>query len=455
MNRLRDLPSIDELLQQSPPDWLEEFGRPLVKDALRSSLDDLREELKSAPSQFSIESILLSARRWLVLSTTSGLQTVINASGVILHTNLGRAPLSRQASLAMLRVAEGYSTLEYSLETGARGSRGGTLEKLLTRLTGAQAALVVNNNAAALLLCLAGLARGKRVVISRTQLVEIGGGFRIPEVMAASGARMLEIGTTNRVHLADYQQALESNPCLVVRAHQSNFRIIGFTAEPEFSEVCQAAHQRGVPVLDDLGSGVLLDTTRFGLPAEPTVQQSLQAGADLVCFSGDKLFGGPQAGIILGQADLIAKLRKHPLARAFRADKTCLAALEQTAIHYLKDEAERQIPVWQMISMPLDAIRVRAESWRSTLGQGEVIGGRSTIGGGSLPEETLPTWLLALSPPSLKKAQEALRIADPPVIARVEDGKLLFDPRTVLPGQDEPLCRALLSLLSPTPMRKP
>ncbi len=448
MNRLRDIPSMDELLQQVPADWLALYGRSLVKDALRASLEEVRVKVRQQNDPVQIDAVFDSTRRKLQEAVASGLRSVINASGVILHTNLGRAPLSRSAAEAMYRAARYYNTLEYSLETGSRGARGGAVEKLLTRLTGAEAALVVNNNAAAVLLCLAAVARGRRAVIARSQLIEIGGGFRIPEVMAASGARMVEIGTTNRVHLEDYTQALESGTALVVRAHPSNFRIIGFTSEPDFAELCSRAHQYGVPVLDDLGSGALLDTTRYGLGKEPLVTDSLQAGADLVCFSGDKLLGGPQAGIVLGSHELIKKIRKHPLARAFRADKICLAGLEQTLLHYLKDEAEREIPVWQMISMPLDAIRARAEGWISALGQGELLRGESAIGGGSLPGETLPTWLLGLKPAGIQIFNQNLRLSTPPVIARIDQDRVVFDPRTVLPEQDERLLEILKRIIN-------
>jgi L-seryl-tRNA(Ser) seleniumtransferase len=258
----------------------------------------------------------------------------------------------------------GYSNLEYDLDKGQRGSRLIHAEGLLQQLTGAQAALVVNNNAAAVMLVLSALARRRSVVIARSQLVEIGGGFRVPDIMKQSGARLVEIGTTNRVHLADYEHAIvEEHPALVMRVHRSNFRIIGFTSEPTLEEITATAHQAGIPVVDDLGSGALLDTAKFGMAHEPTVSESLAAGVDLVCFSGDKLLGGPQAGIIIGRSDLVARLKKHPLARALRADKLCLAALSATLLHYLKDNAEREIPVWRMISIPVDILRQRAESW--------------------------------------------------------------------------------------------
>src|SRR5688500_10368186 len=288
----------------------------------------------------------------------------------------------------MDEVSRNYSNLEYDLEKGERGSRLIHAESILQKLTGAEAAVVVNNNASAVLLVLSALANRKRVVISRTQLVEIGGGFRVPDVMKQSGAKLVEVGATNKVRLSDYTEALEEPAALVMRAHRSNFKIVGFTEEPELRNIVDVAHKANVPVVDDLGSGALLDTFKYGLAHEPTVQESLSAGVDLVCFSGDKLLGGPQAGIIVGKKDLIDKIRKHPLARAVRADKTCLAGITATLIHYLKDEAENEIPIWRMISLTPEQLKIRAEMWRDALGQGDIVKSESTVGGGSLPEES-------------------------------------------------------------------
>jgi len=342
----------------------------------------------------------------------------------------------------------GYSTLEYDLPKGKRGSRLVHAEAFLQQLTGTQAAMVVNNNAAAVLLVLTALARRRAVVIARSQLVEIGGGFRVPDVMKQSGARLVEIGTTNRVHLRDYEEALQEKPALFFRAHRSNFRITGFTSEPSLAEITAIARPAGVVVVDDLGSGSLLDTRRYGLGHEPTVQESLQAGADLVCFSGDKLLGGPQAGIIIGKADLVAKLKKHSLARAIRADKLCLAGLSATLIHYMKDEAECEIPIWRMISMPVDVIEKRADRWADELGQGQVVSGESTVGGGSLPGETLPTRLLALRVTSPERFLERLRSQEPSIIARTQEDSVLLDPRTVLDEQDEELLHGVSRALA-------
>jgi len=443
---LRNLPSIDRLLNLPPTgDLIAEFGRALTTDALRATLDETRARLQKDGGEV-LETDALIGRAGEILHTwaTPTLQPVINATGVILHTNLGRAPLSRAAIEAMQAAALGYSNLEYDLAKGQRGARYDHAEDLLKRLTGAEAALVVNNNAAALLLVLSALAKRRRVLISRTQLIEIGGGFRIPDVMAQSGAKLVEIGATNRVHLHDYETALAEQPiALVLSAHPSNFRILGFHTEPTRAELAALTHAHGLPYVEDLGSGTFLDTAPYGLAHEPTVQESLAAGVDLVTFSGDKLLGGPQAGIIAGRADLVAKLKKHPLARALRADKLTYAALSATLLHYLKGETEQEIPVWRMISAPPDILRARAQKWADAVRAGRddpsiaLIPGESTIGGGSLPGETLPTTLLALTVPSPQRFLTRLRQSTPPIIARVENDRVLLDPRTVLEEQDE------------------
>src|SRR5271157_76555 len=412
------------------------YGRPLTLEAIRTTLDELRQDYKEENTIPLRPGILNLVQTRLQDWLKPTLVPVINATGVILHTNLGRAPLSRGAIQALQNLSGSYSTLEYDLESGSRGSRSMHVEKLLTRLTGAEAALVVTNNAAAVLLALAALARRHRVIISRSQLVEIGGGFRVPEVMSQSGAHLIEVGATNQTHIEDYEQALQEPAALVMHAHQSNFKIIGFTSEPSLKELVGLANRFGVPVLDDLGSGALLDTARFGLAHEPTVQESLSAGVDLVCFSGDKLLGGPQAGILAGKADLICKIKKHPLARAVRADKLCLAALSATLLHYIKDEAEREVPVWQMISKTPEQLQAHAHHWVEILQQGTVIAGQSTIGGGSLPQETQPTYLIALQVRQPNQLLKLLRSMKPPIIARIENEQVVFDPRTVLIEQE-------------------
>lgn len=436
-NSLQSLPSVDRLMRtESATSWIERFGRSMTLDAVRTILEDVRTHYAKAQTIPNEETLQNQVENRLKMWNRPTLQPVINATGVVLHTNLGRAPLSAASVQAIHEAASGYTNLEFDLEKGKRGSRLVHAEALICRLTGAQAAMVVNNNAAAILLALSVVARRRSVVISRTQLVEVGGGFRIPEVMKQSGARLLEIGTTNRVHMADYELALEENPAAFFHAHRSNFRMIGFTDEPELSEIAALAHKAGILFIDDQGSGVLLDTTRYGLGHEPTVQESLAAGADLVCFSGDKLLGGPQAGILAGRADLISRVKKHPLARAIRADKLCLAGLSATLLHYLRDEAEREIPIWRMISATVDAIDARCRTWRQILGYGEIISGESTVGGGSLPGETLPTRLLALSIDRPERFVEKLRLSQPAVITRILEDRVIFDPRSVLPEQD-------------------
>jgi L-seryl-tRNA(Ser) seleniumtransferase len=447
---LRGLPSVEQLLQtRLAAELIASYGRPLTLQAIRSELDAVRSRLSKSkrPTLPTREKILTAAASRLETWTSAPLSPVINASGVILHTNLGRAPLSIAALQAVEAVAHGYSDLELDLETGKRGSRMVHSDNLLQRLTGAEAALVVNNNAAAVLLVLAALANRKRVVIARSQLVEIGGGFRLPDVMKQSGAKLVEVGTTNKVRLADYAEALEQPAGLVLHVHRSNFKMIGFTQEPELKDIASLAHSHAVPCVDDLGSGALFDTARYGLAHEPTIQESLTAGADLVCFSGDKLLGGPQAGVIVGQAGLISKLKQHPLARALRADKLCLAALTATLLHYLKDEAEQTIPIWRMIALMPAQLRQTAEGWRQKLGQGEVIAGQSTVGGGSLPGENQPTFLLALDVKKPDGFLEELRQQNPPILARTENDRVLFDPRTVLAEEDGALLVGLMNVL--------
>ena len=427
---LRELPSVDRLLLQSP-ELVAAYGRPLTTQVIRAVLAQARAApANGAPSP---TDLLAAAQQRLAALTTPSLQPVINATGVILHTNLGRAPLSRAALDQMAAVAAGYSSLEYDVPRGQRGTRADHAEALLTMLTGAEAALVVNNNAAALLLALTALARGQRVAISRGQLVEIGGGFRVPDVMKQSGAKLVEVGSTNRTHLTDYAAAVAEGAVYLLRAHPSNFKIIGFTGAPTLDELCGL----GVPLIDDLGSGALLDTAAYGLAHEPTVQESVAAGAALVTFSGDKLLGGPQAGIIVGQRALVDRLKRHPLARAVRADKLCLAALNATLLHYARDEAAREVPVWRMLALPLGQLEARAQSWAAHLGRGMVAAGESTVGGGSLPGETLPTRLLALDVKKPNALAARLRAHTPAIVARVAERQLLLDPRTVDP-QDEP-----------------
>jgi L-seryl-tRNA(Ser) seleniumtransferase len=407
----------------------------------------------------SLDALVSEASSFLIGSMQPVPRPVINATGVILNTNLGRAPLSDAALAAIAAVAAGYSALEYDLEPGERGSRLTAVRSLLRDVTGAEDALVVNNNAAAMLITLSGLANGQDVIISRGELVEIGGGFRIPDVLRQSGARLVEVGTTNRTRVADFAAAITSETALLLSVHPSNYRILGFTASPTVAELAHLAHQREIPLIHDLGSGALLRTEQWGLLHEPMPQNSIASGADLVCFSGDKLLGGPQAGIIVGKSALITQLERHPLMRAMRIDKLTLAALHATLQAYQIGTAEREIPVWRMIASPPEAMKVRAEQWANSLRQAGIVAdvreGFSTIGGGSMPGETLPTWHCAVAPnPNNLSLDEVagdaasalsarLRGGQPPVVARVLRDRVLLDPRTVLPEQDATLLQAM------------
>ena len=445
---LRELPSVDRLMQLEAVEGLvAAFGRSLTVEAVRESLEAARAAIRGGQVAPPAIELVSQTRARLETWLAPTLRPLINATGVIIHTNLGRAPLSQAARRAMEQVAAGYSSLEFDLPRGQRGNRDQHCERLLLRLTGAEAALVVNNNAAAVLLALTGLARRKEVLVSRTQLIEIGGGFRIPDILKQSGAKLVEVGTTNRTHLQDYRSELSERTALILLAHHSNFKIIGFAAEPELAELVELGREHRVPVLHDLGSGSLLDTRAYGLGTEPRVQDSVRAGAALTAFSGDKLLGGPQAGILVGERAVIDRLRRHPLARAVRADKLCLAALSATLLHYIREEAEAQIPVWTMIAASPADLKRRAEGWQSRLGRGEVIEGRSTIGGGSLPEETLPTWLLSIEVSHPTEFARSLRALDLPIIARIEAGRPVLDPRTVLSDDEEALLVGLAAAL--------
>ncbi|MDQ4078109.1 MAG: L-seryl-tRNA(Sec) selenium transferase, partial [Chloroflexota bacterium] len=423
------------------------YGRGLVVRACREVLEGAREEIRRegrVPGE-------LPRRVQLRVEELSfaTLRRVINGTGVVIHTNLGRAPLSDAALRVMADVGSGYSNLEFDMESGRRGSRYEHVGTLLAELSGAEAGLVVNNNAAALVLTLGTLAKGREVVVSRAHLVEIGGGFRIPDIMRQSGATLREVGTTNRTYVHDFTDVVNERTALLLRVHTSNFRIEGFVHQPRLEDLIEAAHERGLLVVDDLGSGALLDTTAFGLAKEPLVQESVAAGADLVLFSGDKLLGGPQAGCIVGSREAIGRLRRHPLARALRVDKTTLAGLDATLRAYQRGRATEELPVWQMIARREEELEATTQAWAQELrGVGlsvMVQRGVSTIGGGSLPGETLPTWVLVLPSEHPDAWAAALRAHRPPVIARIENDQLLIDPRTVLVGQEGELLGALES----------
>jgi L-seryl-tRNA(Ser) seleniumtransferase len=461
---LRALPSVDALCN-ALAERLGAHGHPLLSHAqqshaARATLQIARTAiLAEQPVDSSLDALVSEASSFLIGSMQPVPRPVINATGVILNTNLGRAPLSDAALAAIAAVAAGYSALEYDLEPGERGSRLTAVRSLLRDVTGAEDALVVNNNAAAMLITLSGLANGQDVIISRGELVEIGGGFRIPDVLRQSGARLVEVGTTNRTRVADFAAAITSETALLLSVHPSNYRILGFTASPTVAELAHLAHQREIPLIHDLGSGALLRTEQWGLLHEPMPQESIASGADLVCFSGDKLLGGPQAGIIVGKSALITQLERHPLMRAMRIDKLTLAALHATLQAYQIGTAEREIPVWRMIASPPEAMKVRAEQWANSLRQAGIVAdvreGFSTIGGGSMPGETLPTWHCAVAPnPNNLSLDEVagdaasalsarLRGGQPPVVARVLRDRVLLDPRTVLPEQDATLLQAM------------
>ena len=446
----RNLPSVDLLLSQEPILRLAQtYSHDAVVTLIRQQLDECRRAIAQGIAAPTLPELVDMISHRATQAWQSRPAPVINATGVILHTNLGRAPLSSEAVQAAATAARGYTDLEFELVNGERGSRQAHISALLCQVTGAEAALVVNNNASAIMLGLAAIAYGKEVIVSRGEAVEIGGGFRIPDVLAQSGAKLVEVGTTNRTYVADYEAAITENTAALLKVHSSNFRVMGFTHTPETLELVQMGKRHNVPVLHDLGSGCLLETTQFGLAHEPTVQESVAAGCALAFFSGDKLLGGPQAGIVAGQRELVARLARHPLARAVRIDKMGLAALGATLLHYLKGEATTAIPVWQMIAATPEELKRRAARWRRAIGsQGvSLVRGQSTIGGGSLPGETLPTWLLALVPdPATGGAEglaQRLRQATFPVVARIENDRVVLDPRTVLPGEENALVRAV------------
>src|SRR5579884_1930976 len=452
-NQLRLLPSVDELLRFAEGQQLITlYSRSLALRAIRASLAQARAAIREGATCPSSAELLAAAEDLLQQEQEPHLRPVINATGVIINTNLGRAPLSQEAVEAVQRVAAGYSNLEYDVEAGERGSRHSHVAELLRELTGAEAALVANNNAAAVLLALSTLAMGREVVISRGQLVEIGGGFRVPDVMRQSGCQLVEVGTTNRTRIADYEAALSGQTALLLSVHPSNFQIMGFTESTPLSAMVELAHRHGLLVMDDLGSGCLLPSERYGLAHEPMPQESIAAGADIVCFSGDKLLGGPQAGILLGKAAVLQRIAKHPLMRAVRIDKMTLAALEATLRHYQRGEAETHIPIWRMISTSPAKVASRATSWSSQFQAYGIAArtqrGESTIGGGSLPGETLPTTLLAIDAAHvsipLDELAKRLRTRKIPIIGRIFRDTLLLDPRTVLEEQDGEVIEGLV-----------
>jgi L-seryl-tRNA(Ser) seleniumtransferase len=457
MTDYRVIPSIDQLLlRPGASPLVARFGRDATTDALRAAADALRSEMAggaSPPASADAAAARLErdAAAWLAAVHRASLGRVLNATGVIIHTNLGRAPLAGPAIDAIARLGRGYTNLEYDLAKGGRGARDVHAESLLCRLTGAEAALVVNNCAAATLLVLAALARGRDVLVSRGELVEIGGGFRVPDVMAQSGARLREVGTTNRTRVNDYALAIDEKTGAILRVHPSNFTIEGFTERALLEDLVALGRRFSVPVVEDLGSGLVTERAADGealpapLAAEPSVQSVVRAGADVVCFSGDKLLGGPQAGIIVGRKEHLARVRKHPLMRALRVDKMTYAALEATLAEHLAGKATDSVPVVRMATMPVEAIAVRAEILAARARKAgflaEVVDGHSTIGGGSAAGSALPTKLVALTLPetSADALDTRLRRLDPPVVARILTDRVVIDLRTVDPKDDDEL----------------
>jgi len=444
----RRLPAVDALLAE--PDiaaLLAAHPRSLVLRAVRETIDAARADGGTAPPEGWGAAVLARVHQLAAPS----FEPVINATGVVLHTNLGRAPLARVALDAMTRAGEAYSNLEYDLARGARGSRHGICRDLLIELTDAQDALVVNNAAGALLVALSALAREGEAIVSRGELVEIGGAFRIPDIMARSGARLVEVGTTNRTHRQDYAGAITAATRVLLKVHRSNFQVTGFTTEVPAQEIASIAHAGGVASLFDLGSGLLLDLTHWGLAGEPSVREALASGVDVVAFSGDKLLGGPQAGILLGTKPAIDACRHDPLARAVRSDKFTLAALEATLALYRDPEvARREIPVLRMLTEGVEQIRQRADALHKGVGKGaRIIEGESEVGGGSFPGAKLKTWLVELNPRHMTPdtLAERLRSAEPPIIARIAGDRVVLDPRTIFPGQIETVARAVRAAL--------
>jgi len=457
VSEFRHLPSVDKVLSDGRLKQLgEAYPHDLLVELIRGCLEDARLAMADGGSAPSLGEIVEAVGQRVQTLEKPSLRRVINATGVILHTNLGRAPISHEAIEAMSVAAEGYSNLEFDLASGKRGSRHVHVESVLCQLTGAEAGLVVNNNASAVLLGLMALARRKEVIVSRGEAVEIGGGFRIPDVMRQSGAKLVEVGTTNCTYISDYEPVISPRTAALMRVHSSNFKVVGFTHSVTLEELIALAQRYDLPLLDDQGSGCFLDTTSFGLAPEPMVQQSVASGAGLVFFSGDKLVGGPQAGIVVGQKQLVDRLKKHPLARAVRIDKVRLAGLRATLLHYLKNEATTKIPVWRMISAPLPEIERRARAWAHSFGEmAEVVEGETMVGGGSLPGGTLPTWLVAVSDGSGKRGQsiaqtlaERLRRQEPALVGRVGENVLYLDPRSVLPEDDAAVQRTLQKVIA-------
>lgn len=456
---LRGIPSVNELLD-SPPlkSLVERANRNVVVTGVRHFLERVRDDVRAAAGDVSLPNPTELAQRiadWIAADQRPPLRPVINATGILLHTGLGRAPLAEEALQAVCEVARGYASLEVDLDSGERSQRVVAVEKLLRQVTGAESAVVVNNNAGATLLTLSALAAGREVIVSRGHLIEIGGSYRLPEVMTASGARLREVGTTNKTRIDDFADAINEHTGALLKVHPSNYAIYGFVEQPTLEQLVALGRLRGLPVIDDIGSGALVDFESFGLKGEPTTAASLKAGADLVLFSGDKLMGGPQCGIIVGRADLVKRIQKHPLMRALRVDKMTLAALAATLRLYLDEsQARDRVPLLSLLATPLENLRNRAErlapqiAAAGAVASAEPVAGTTYLGGGSVPTQEIPTWCVAIQPAKLAvdDMARALRLGQPSVFARVQRDRLLLDLRSVFPREDMDLVRAVETL---------
>jgi len=462
---LRALPAVDQLLHHPKIQaYFKVYSKEYVVNSIRKILAEKRQAILNSPTpqeassvKVDQENLFLALEEEIAKASRFSLRRLINATGVVLHTNLGRAPLTPEALKNIMTIASGYSNLEYDLPSGERGSRYKHVEEILCQISGAEAALVVNNNAGAVFLVLNTLAERKEVIVSRGQLVEIGGSFRIPDVLKKSGADLVEVGTTNRTHLGDYERAINERTAILLKVHTSNFRILGFTNEVAAKELVSLGRAKGLPVVEDLGSGCFLDLSAYGLEKEPTVQEALEAGVDIVTFSGDKLLGGPQAGIILGKKEYLELIRNNPLHRALRIDKLTLAALEATLRIYLEErQATKKIPVLGMLTCPVEKLERRVNRFQrrvvkelGSICQVTVKRDASRVGGGALPLQGLPTQVIALRPRQTSTAsmEERLRKGSPPVVARVQEGEILLDLRTVAASEEKELLEGLIKAL--------
>ncbi len=459
VNLLRNLPSVNELLE-SPPlrNLVGKLSHNVVVTRARGVLEELRSELRTSVGEASLPNVGDLAERIarrILEGEQPSLRPVVNATGILLHTGLGRAPLADEAIDALVAVARGYASVEVDLASGDRSQRVTAVSGLLCELTGAEAALVVNNNAGATMLTLSALCAGREVIVSRGQLIEIGGSYRLPDVMSASGATLREVGTTNKTRIGDYRAAIGEATAALFRAHTSNYRVVGFTEEASLAELTALARQHSLPMIDDIGSGALVDFAPFGISGEPIAAASIRQGADIVLFSGDKLLGGPQCGCIVGRRDLVEKIAKHPMSRALRVDKLTLAALAATLRIYRKpEEAQRKVPLLELLTTPVENLKLRAERLSPQIAAAASVAGAAAVedvtylGGGSVPNQELKTWAVAITPRALSvdRFAQALRTGTPSVVGRIQNGKLLFDLRTVFARQDQDLVAAVTQL---------